>query len=162
MLSRSHSHGHAFDLHASFTFTLFGVAGVLHAQPRTVMEWIPLVSSEESAKFVRFARMVERAEEVFEWEEPALAGLKTGNPALGDVTPLSLLDTDPGADTVLDTLGRIKQGDFARCALSGAAPRRALPPHFFWRRRAPVWWALEPERLCAGLPGRLRVLTLPG
>ncbi|WP_426148709.1 antitoxin Xre-like helix-turn-helix domain-containing protein [Polaromonas sp. DSR2-3-2] len=51
-----------------------------------------LLSAEESAKFVRFARVVERAEEVFEDGPPALAWLKTGNPALGDVTPLPLLD----------------------------------------------------------------------
>lgn len=139
-----------------FAFTLLGGVEVLHAQPRTVMDWIPLVrrglpaasveaisrmtrtaqselaralaipertlarrkregllSVEESAKFVRFARVVERAEEVFEDTAPALAWLKTANPALGDVTPLSLLDTDLGADTVLDTLGRIEQGVFA-------------------------------------------------
>ena len=137
-------------------FTLLGGMDVLHAQPRTVMDWIPLVrrglpassvesisrltrtaqselaralaipertlarrkregllSAEESAKFVRFARVVERAEEVFEDGGPAMAWLKTGNPALGDVTPLSLLDTDLGADTVLDMLGRIEHGVFA-------------------------------------------------
>ena len=139
-----------------FAFTLLGGVEVLHAQPRTVMDWIPLVrrglpaasveaisrltrtaqselaralaipertlarrkregllSAEESAKFVRFARVVERAEEVFEAGAPALAWLKTQNLVLGDVTPLSLLDTDLGADTVLDTLGRIEQGVFA-------------------------------------------------
>lgn len=137
-------------------FTLLGGMEVLHAQPRVVMDWIPLVrrglpaasveaitrlthtaqselaralaipertlarrkregllSAEESAKFVRFARVVARAEEVFEDAAPGLAWLKTENPALGDVTPLSLLDTDLGADTVLDTLGRIEQGVFA-------------------------------------------------
>lgn len=72
-----------------------------------------LLSAEESAKFVRFAHVVERAEEVFEEGPPALAWLKTENPALGDVTPLSLLDTELGAYTVLDTLGRIEQGVFA-------------------------------------------------
>ncbi|WP_293638745.1 antitoxin Xre-like helix-turn-helix domain-containing protein [Polaromonas sp.] len=89
-------------------FTLLDGAEVLHARPRTVMDWIPLVrrglpatsveaisrltrtaqsdlvralaipertlarrkregllSAEESAKFVRFARVVELAEEVF-------------------------------------------------------------------------------------------------
>jgi len=137
-------------------FTLLGGVEVLQAQPRTAMDWIPLVrrglpaasieaisrltrtaqselaralaipertlarrkregllSAEESAKFVRFARVVERAEEVFEDGPPALAWLKTDNPALGGATPLSLLDTDLGADTVLDVLGRIEQGVFA-------------------------------------------------
>lgn len=70
-------------------------------------------SPEESAKLVRFARIVERAEEVFEDATSALAWLKTENPALGSVSPLSLMDTDIGADSVLDTLGRIEQGVFA-------------------------------------------------
>jgi putative toxin-antitoxin system antitoxin component (TIGR02293 family) len=70
-------------------------------------------SPEESAKLVRFARVVERAEAVFEDAVQALAWLKTENPTLGGVTPLSLMDTDIGADSVLDTLGRIEQGVFA-------------------------------------------------
>lgn len=72
-----------------------------------------MLSTEESAKLLRFARVVERAEEVFEAAEPALAWLKADNAALGGVTPLSLLDTDIGADSVLDTLGRIEHGVFA-------------------------------------------------
>ena len=72
-----------------------------------------LLSADESAKLVRFARVVERAEGVFEGGAPALAWLKTDNPALGHATPLSLLDTDLGADSVMDTLGRIEQGVFA-------------------------------------------------
>lgn len=136
--------------------TLLGGEGVLHARPRILMDWIPLVrrglpaasvdsivrltciaqtelakalgipdrtlarrkregvlSPEESAKFVRFARVVERAEEVFEDQVAALAWLRSDNPALGGVTPLSLMDTELGADTVLDTLGRIEHGVFA-------------------------------------------------
>lgn len=72
-----------------------------------------LLSAEESAKMVRFARTVERAEAVFEDVESALAWLQSPNAALGGNTPLSLLDTDLGADSVLDTLGRIEHGVFA-------------------------------------------------
>lgn len=71
------------------------------------------LSSEESAKLVRLARVVERANEVFEDMEAALAWLKSSNAALSGVTPLSLLDTDIGAESVLDTLGRIEHGVFA-------------------------------------------------
>ncbi len=135
---------------------LLGGEGVLRAQPRVVMDWIPLVrqglpsasvdavvritritqsdlahalaipertlarrkregtlSPEESAKFVRFARVVERAETVFEDTDNALNWLQNQNAALGGVSPLSLLDTDIGADSVLDTLGRIEHGVFA-------------------------------------------------
>lgn len=71
------------------------------------------LSPEESVKFVRFARVVARAEEVFEDTSAALAWLQTNNASLGGVTPLSLFDTDIGADSVLNTLGRIEHGVFA-------------------------------------------------
>jgi putative toxin-antitoxin system antitoxin component (TIGR02293 family) len=72
-----------------------------------------MFNSEESAKLVRLARVVERAEEVFEDLDAALDWLKSPNAALSGVTPLSMLDTDIGAETVLDTLGRIEHGVFA-------------------------------------------------
>lgn len=69
-------------------------------------------NSEESAKLVRLARVVERAEEVFEDLDASLDWLKSPNAALSGATPLSLLDTDIGAESVLDTLGRIEHGVF--------------------------------------------------
>jgi len=72
-----------------------------------------VLSPEESAKFVRLARVVARATVVFEDGNAALSWLQASNAALGDVPPLSLLDTDLGADSVLDTLGRIEHGVFA-------------------------------------------------
>jgi putative toxin-antitoxin system antitoxin component (TIGR02293 family) len=53
------------------------------------------------------------AETVFEDADSALNWLQSPNASLGGVTPLSLLDTDIGADSVLDTLGRIEHGVFA-------------------------------------------------
>lgn len=72
-----------------------------------------MLSPEESAKLVRFARVVERAEMVFEDAEAALSWIQSPNASLGGVTPLSLLDTEIGAGSVLDTLGRIEHGVFA-------------------------------------------------
>ena len=69
--------------------------------------------TEESAKLVRVARVMHRAIEVFEDRIAALDWLKEPNRALGRVSPLSLLDTDLGAETVMDTLGRIEYGVFA-------------------------------------------------
>ena len=68
------------------------------------------LNSEESAKLVRLARVVERAVQVFEDFGVALDWLQSPNTALGGVTPFSLLDTDIGAENVLDTLGRIEHG----------------------------------------------------
>ena len=71
------------------------------------------LNSEESAKLVRLARVVGRALETFEDLEAALDWLKSPNAALSGTTPLSLLDTDIGAESVTDTLGRIAHGVFA-------------------------------------------------
>lgn len=72
-----------------------------------------MLSSEESAKLVRLARVVARAHDVFADADAALDWLKASNAALSGTTPLSLLDTEIGAETVLDTLGRIEHGVFA-------------------------------------------------
>lgn len=72
-----------------------------------------VLNSEESAKLLRLARVVGRANEVFEDSEAALHWLKSPNSALSGATPFSLLDTDIGAESVLDTLGRIEHGVFA-------------------------------------------------
>lgn len=71
------------------------------------------LSSEESAKLLRLARAVGRANEVFADPEAALHWLKSPNSALSGATPLSVLDTDIGAESVLDTLGRIEHGVYA-------------------------------------------------
>lgn len=71
------------------------------------------LTSEESARLVRLARVVARGEEVFEDLGAAIDWLKTPNAALGRAAPLSLLDTDIGAESVMDTLGRIEHGVFA-------------------------------------------------
>jgi len=72
-----------------------------------------MLNSEESSKLVRLARVIERAEEVFGDLDSSLDWLKSPNAALSGATPLSLLDTDIGAEGVLDTLGRIEHGVFA-------------------------------------------------
>ncbi len=71
------------------------------------------LNSEESAKLVRLARVIARAEEVFEDFDAAIDWLKSANSSLSGATPLSLIDTDIGAESVMDTLGRIEHGVFA-------------------------------------------------
>jgi len=72
-----------------------------------------VLNSEESSKLIRLARVVWRANEVFENAQTALHWLKSPNSTLSGATPLSLLDTDIGAESVMDTLGRIEHGVFA-------------------------------------------------
>jgi len=65
-------------------------------------------------RVVRLARMTARALEVFDDDEEAMSRwLRTPLRALGGVTPLSLVDTDLGAQEVLDVLGRIEEGVFS-------------------------------------------------
>ena len=70
-------------------------------------------NSEESSRLIRLARVVARGEEVFEDLDATIDWLKSTNASLGGTTPLSLLDTDIGAEGVMDTLGRIEHGVFA-------------------------------------------------
>lgn len=71
-----------------------------------------LLDSDESAKLVRVARVIERAEEVFEDRDAARVWLKSANASLSGQTPISLLDTEIGAESVMDALGRIEHGVF--------------------------------------------------
>ena len=102
-------------LSSAVRITQAELAGALGIPERTLArrKREGLLNSEESAKLVRLARAVERAEEVFEDFDVALNWLKSANAALAGVTPLSLLDTDIGAESVVDTLGRIEKGVFA-------------------------------------------------
>jgi putative toxin-antitoxin system antitoxin component (TIGR02293 family) len=70
-------------------------------------------TAEESAKLLRLARVTRRAAEVFEKSELALDWLKRPNRTLGGARPLDLLDTDIGAENVLDVLGRVEHGVFS-------------------------------------------------
>ena len=72
-----------------------------------------VLNSEESSKLLRLARVISRANEVFDDPGAAVDWLKAPNAALRGNAPLSLLDTDIGAESVLDTLGRIEHGAFA-------------------------------------------------
>lgn len=67
----------------------------------------------ESELMFRVARVAGRAEEVFGDLAKGLEWLNSSNGSLGEASPISLLDTDTGADWVMDALGRIQHGVFA-------------------------------------------------
>ena len=71
------------------------------------------LSKSESDRLYRVARIAAYAEEVLGSAQAATAWLKTPLPSLGQVTPLSLLDTDEGAQHVTDILGRIDYGVYS-------------------------------------------------
>ncbi len=71
------------------------------------------LSPVESERLLRLAKAVARAEDVFDDLSNGLAWLNTSNMSLGGVAPISLLDTELGAELVIDVLGRIEYGIFA-------------------------------------------------
>jgi putative toxin-antitoxin system antitoxin component (TIGR02293 family) len=90
------------------------LAKALDISPRTVVrrKRERVLSRDESEKLVRLANVFVRAAEVFEGAQCALDWLKAPNAALCAASPLSLLDTELGANVVLKALGRIEQGVF--------------------------------------------------
>lgn len=66
-----------------------------------------------SDRAVRLARVIARANKVLGNFDKARGWLMHTNRALGNVIPFSLLDTDLGAQAVLDVLGRIEHGSFS-------------------------------------------------
>lgn len=66
----------------------------------------------ESEKILRIAMVFERATEVFQAPDAAVDWLNSRNSALSGVTPLSLLDTEFGAEEVSRILGTIEHGVF--------------------------------------------------
>jgi len=84
--------------------------------PRTVARRMtskkPL-SSSESERVLRLARVLARAADVLESEASARRWLVEPNRALGGRKPLTLLANDFGTELVLNELGKIDYGFFA-------------------------------------------------
>lgn len=91
------------------------LSNVLAIPERTLVrrKGAEMLPSDESGKLVRMARVIERAEGVFEDQDAARDWLKSANTSLSGETPMSMLDTEFGAEAVMDTLGRIEHGVFA-------------------------------------------------
>ncbi|HWQ54743.1 MAG TPA: antitoxin Xre/MbcA/ParS toxin-binding domain-containing protein [Bryobacteraceae bacterium] len=71
------------------------------------------LSTVESDRLLRLARVAAMAVQVLGNEQKASEWLKRPNRALANATPLSELDTDPGARAVEQLLGRIEHGVFS-------------------------------------------------
>jgi putative toxin-antitoxin system antitoxin component (TIGR02293 family) len=68
------------------------------------------LDSATTERVLRIADIARLAEETFGGRENAVAWLKKENRALGGVSPLSMLDTGPGADEVRKILSAINFG----------------------------------------------------
>ena len=72
-----------------------------------------LLAKGEGERMLRFARVLVKAQDTLGSLGKAKSWLKLENRALGGATPMSLLDTDIGAQAVQDVLGRIEFGVFS-------------------------------------------------
>ena len=90
--------------------TLFDALGLpVSTMTRRAKSGSPL-SLDEADRMDRVAQAFKRAIDVFGSEDAAQEWLSTRVPALGDRTPLELLDTSAGYQMVLNTIGRIAYG----------------------------------------------------
>jgi putative toxin-antitoxin system antitoxin component (TIGR02293 family) len=71
------------------------------------------LTAEESERVVRLARVLAQATDILGSVEKARRWLQKPNRALGGEVPIRMLDTDIGANAVLEELGRIEYGVFA-------------------------------------------------
>ena len=91
------------------------VYSLLHITPRTAQR---MMNSEKldvdaSDHLLQLLKIYKRCLEVFQDREKTIRWLKTANFALGDQTPLSLLDTTDGLELVAKSLIKIEYGVFA-------------------------------------------------
>jgi putative toxin-antitoxin system antitoxin component (TIGR02293 family) len=99
----------ALDLGSSELSELIGVA------PRTLArrKQTKALSAVESDRLVGIARIASLAEETLGSRDHARGWLRDVNRALGGVTPLSCLDTEPGRRQVEGLLHRISYGIYS-------------------------------------------------
>ncbi len=71
------------------------------------------LSADESDRLARVVRLLVRAEEAFGDRTKAHRWLAQPNRALGSQRPFGLLDSDAGAQSVEQALGRIEHGVFS-------------------------------------------------
>ena len=71
------------------------------------------LEADESDRVLRYARLMGKAVEVMEGEEPARRWLTSPQVGLGGAVPLDYAETEVGASEVADLLGRIEYGVYS-------------------------------------------------
>ena len=102
-------------LTARYGLTIEDARRLLRLPPRTLArrKKAGRLNAEESDRLFRIGRIAAHAENVLGECAKASRWLHKPNRALGGVTPLSLLDTDLGAQEVEKILGRIDYGVYS-------------------------------------------------
>jgi putative toxin-antitoxin system antitoxin component (TIGR02293 family) len=98
----------------AFDLTVDELAGILGISPRTIRDQrkkLGRLSSENTEKLVRMARIQKQARKVFSTDEAASGWLSSPAPALEGAKPIDLLDTDLGAREVESILSGMVYGN---------------------------------------------------
>jgi len=85
---------------------------IVHISPRTLARRATL-KTDESERLFRVANVFQRAVEVLGSRERAHRWFMSPQKALGEKTPLSFCQTEPGSREVEDLLGRLEHGVFS-------------------------------------------------
>jgi len=90
-------------------------AAALHLPQRTIARRKKerKLQADESDRLLRFARISAQAADTLGSEEKAAQWLRRSNRALGNQTPLEILDSDIGTKQVEEVLGRIAHGNIS-------------------------------------------------
>ncbi len=88
------------------------ISRYLDVSPRTLQRKREgdVFSPAQSDHLLQIAKVFLRCEEIYEGREAARTWLQRKNRALGDIPPVSLLDTYSGIEMVMDELGRLEHG----------------------------------------------------
>ena len=98
----------------ALNLTVDELAGILGVSPRTIRDQrkkLSRLSSENTEKLVRIARIQQQARKVFSTNEAVAGWLTSPAPALDGAKPIDLLDTDLGAREVESILNGIAYGN---------------------------------------------------
>jgi len=98
----------------ALNLTVDQLANALGVSPRTIRDQrkkLGRLSSENTEKLVRAARIRQQARKIFTTDEAVAGWLVSPAPALGGAKPIDLLDTDLGAREVESVLIGIAYGN---------------------------------------------------
>lgn len=96
------------------SLTVDELAGKLGVSPRTIRDQrkkLARLSSENTEKLVRIARIQHQARRIFSTNEAVSGWLRSPAPALEGALPIDLLDTDLGSREVENVLNGIAYGN---------------------------------------------------
>lgn len=91
------------------------IVELLPLSKRTIEQYTPIqrFNSVVSEHILQLAELAAHGDYIFDTKEQFCLWLELPNIALGNKSPLSIMNTMPGTDMVIDILGRIEHGVYS-------------------------------------------------